>query len=94
MRRLLARAILYAALSLCALYAGDYLVLRYRIAANREPFGSVQIRLYYAVPQKDKKTEFYFLDPQTQPCVHALFPHMGNSPCWYLSRRTQQRIEM
>jgi hypothetical protein len=88
------RLILFAALSVCVLYAGDYLLLRYRIAANREPFGRVKTQAYYAVPQKNKKTEFYFQDPQMQNCVHSLFPHMGDSPCWYLSRHTQQRINM
>jgi len=94
MKRVITRLILFAAVSVCVLYAGDYLLLRYRIAAKREPFGTVKIQTYYAVPQKDKKTEFYFLDPQMQECVHSLFPHTGDSPCWYLNRHARQRIDM
>jgi len=33
-------------------------------------------------------------DPINQECVHSLFPHVGDSPCWYLSRHTQQQINM
>jgi hypothetical protein len=75
-------------------YACDYLVLRYRVATNHQPFGTVTVRPYYAVPRKDHKTEFLFDDPTDETCVHSLFPHMGDSPCWYLSRNRDQRIDM
>jgi hypothetical protein len=31
-------------------------------------------------------------DPQTELCVRSLFPHLGHSPCWYVSRRTVKII--
>ena len=77
-----------------SLYVLDYLVLRYRMARNQTPFGTVTVRPYYAVPQKDHKTEFLFGDPQDETCVNSLFPHLGDSPCWYLSRNTQKRVDM
>lgn len=80
-------------MALVLLYAGDYLSVRYRIP-NREPLGVVQIQRYYAVRQKDRKTEYYFLDPETRQCVHSLFPQLGFSPCWYVSRKTKQEIDM
>lgn len=77
-----------------ASYACDYLLLRYRVARNRSPFGTVTVRPYYAVPQKDHKTEFLFDDPQDQTCVNALFPQLGDSPCWYLRRNRNKRVDM
>ena len=72
----------------------DYLVLRIRIATNHEAFGAVTVDPLYAVPQKGNKTQYMMGDPTNQECVHSLFPHLGDSPCWYLSRHTQQQINM
>jgi hypothetical protein len=52
------------------------------------------IQRYYAVPQKGGKIEFLSADPQQQTCTHSLFPQMGDPPCWYLARHTDQRIDM
>ena len=90
MRRILAVAII----SLLILYAGDYLSLRYRIPKGRAQFGVVKIQSYYAVGLKSGKTEFMFLGPKNQTCVHSLFPHFGDIPCWYLTRKSVQRIDM
>ncbi|MBV9155969.1 MAG: hypothetical protein JO097_06885, partial [Acidobacteriaceae bacterium] len=68
------RIFIIAILSIAAVYIADYLLLRFRIATNRNPYGTVTIQPYYAVPQKDGKTEFLFDDPQNQTCVHSLFP--------------------
>jgi hypothetical protein len=75
-------------------YAGDYLSVRYRILKNRNPFQVVKIQRYYAIHLKDGKTEFVFLDPETQGCVCSLFPHFGYSPCWYVKRRNVRRIDI
>jgi hypothetical protein len=76
---------------LAVLYAGDYAVLRLR---GGNGFGTVLVRPYYAVRQKNGKPDYYFLDPQNQTCVHALFPHLGDPPCWYASRHARRRIEI
>jgi hypothetical protein len=73
------------------LYGGDWLSARWR---GPRAFGSVLVRPYYAVPLKDGKTEFMMLSPETRTCVHSLFPHFGDSPCWYLEGHKQQRIDM
>jgi hypothetical protein len=52
------------------------------------------VRPYYAVPQKNHKTEFLFDEPQDETCVHSLFPHLGDEPCWYLSTHKDQRIDI
>jgi hypothetical protein len=52
------------------------------------------VRPVYDVPQKNRSTEFLVGDLQDQTCVNALFPHLGYSPCWYLSRHKEQHIHI
>lgn len=75
-------------------YLSDYLSVRYRIAKNRNPFGVVNIRRYYAIPLKNGKTELVFQEPEDQVCVQSLFPHFGYTPCWYAKRRNVKRIDI
>jgi hypothetical protein len=93
-RRVSRRILVIALALLCVVYAFDYVSLRYRIPNHREPFGSVKMQSYYAVPRKDGRTEYFTDEPRTEPCVHSLFPHYGENPCWYMSRRTNRRINM
>ncbi len=94
-KRTVAGALLLAGL----VYAGDYLFVRYRMTfpKNGDAFGTVQMERLYAIPQKNGKIDYEFDAQQpevTTPCVHSLFPHMGNSPCWYLQRNSQKPIPM
>lgn len=73
-------------------YAGDYVVWRYRIPGNRQQFGSVIVQRTWVIPMKDGKTQYAFDPPAPQDCVNSLFPHSGDSPCWYLARHTQQQV--
>jgi hypothetical protein len=75
-------------------YVIDYAVFRYRVAANRQPFGQITVSSYDAVLQKNGKTEFLFNPPEAQTCVNALFPRAGFVPCWYLQRHTEQRTNI
>jgi hypothetical protein len=88
------RAGLFLVLLLAAVYGGDYLSVVFRIPGNRDPFGSVKIKRYISVQLKGNKTEFYPADPEVQQCVYSLFPHFGDSPCWYVTRHTVKHIEM
>jgi hypothetical protein len=88
------RILIVAVLASCILYIGDYLSIRFRIPKSRAQFGVVKVQRYYAVGLKSGKTEFMFLAPTNQTCVHSLFPHFGRTPCWYLSRRSVNRIDM
>jgi hypothetical protein len=92
--RLFQRVFVSLVLGAGILYAADYLVLRYRVTTNRNPYGTVTVQPYYAVPRKDHRTEYLFDDPQDETCVHSIFPHFGDSPCWYLNRNKQKRIDM
>lgn len=93
-KRLLPRTFIALIMAAALVYACDYFVLRFRIATDRQPYGTVTVQPYYAVPQKDHKTQFLFDDPQDETCVHSLLPHLGDSPCWYLSRNKEKRINM
>jgi hypothetical protein len=90
----LKRTILIAVLLCALLYGGDYLSLRYRIPHNRAQFESVQVQRDYAVRMKNSKTEYMFDDPSAQICVHSLFPHFGDSPCWYVKRHSRQQVNV
>jgi|HubBroStandDraft_2_1064218.scaffolds.fasta_scaffold114735_2 hypothetical protein len=76
------------------LFCADFLLFRLRVATNRNPYGSVVVSHYYAVLQKNGKTQFIFDPPAAENCVHALFPHSGMKPCWYLSRHPEQRTDI
>ena len=55
-------------------YGGDYLWLRYRMATNRNPFGSVTLNVYYSVKLKNGKTEFSYGGQQSFECPNSLLP--------------------
>ena len=75
-------------------YLADYFLFQLRLSTKHAPFSTVTVYPLYAVPRKDQKTEFISGDPTDQQCVNALFPHMGDSPCWYLTQHTHQQINM
>jgi hypothetical protein len=86
-----------AALCACAvLYLGDYLYFHYRLSrrTSSDPVDTVQIRATYEIPHKDGRAEFVFGPKQTVTCVHSIFPHMGDAPCWYVERSAQAPIQM
>lgn len=87
------RIVVAVAVVLVLVYAGDDLSARIPIPRSRTPLGSVSMKTLYAIPLKDRKTEYVLGDPVTQTCVHSLFPHFGYSPCWYLERKKLQRID-
>lgn len=86
-------ALFLAAVSL-ATYAGDYFVLRIRVARNWRPFGSAVVSRYYLIQEKGNKVEYVFRDSQPNACVQSLFPHLGDLPCWYLKRHTEEYINI
>ena len=75
-------------------YVGEFISVKYRIPASREPLGTVQVTKLYAVLQKDGKTEYEAGEPETQTCVNSIFPHLGYSPCWYVKRHKTEQISL
>src|SRR5580704_813541 len=79
------------------LFVLDYVVLRAKIIFPKlgAATGTVVMTRLYAISQKNGRVE-YELDANqpevTMPCVHSLFPHMGNNPCWYLQQNATKPI--
>lgn len=90
--RLVRRIVLGIVLAAVLVFSADYLILRVRVATNSNPYGTVTVRPYYAIPQKSKKTELDFEPPQDETCVNSMFPHMGYTPCWYRRTHTQEQL--
>lgn len=82
-----------ALLAVAGLYAGDYLSMRFHIP-GRPMFDSVQVQTLYAVRQKGNRIEYSLGDTVSETCVRSLFPHLGYTPCWYLSGHATKRIEV
>jgi len=78
---------------LAAVYGCDYLWLRYRMVNLKagDAFGSVTY--YDSTTMKNGKVEVFYDQPLTEVCVHAIFPHFGDRPCWYASRKTVKSID-
>ena len=88
-------ATILGVLALAAMAFGlDFGVFRIRDVTNHNAYGSVVVTQYYAVLQKNGKTQFIFSPPGPQTCVNALFPHAGLLPCWYLHRHPEQRTDI
>lgn len=75
-------------------YAADYAILRVRIARNLAPYGAEMVRQYYAISEKNQRTEYVYGSTQQQPCVNSLFGHLGMAPCWYLRRHPDQETHI
>ena len=70
-------------------YAGEEVALRYRIAHKTDTVEAVTV--YDATKLKNGRYEIFRDQPQTALCVHAILPHLGHRPCWYV-RRTRIRV--
>ena len=86
MKKIVVRVLAGIAAAGLIVYIADYAVLRYRIGRNLGPYGTVTVRYYYQVQEKNNRTEYAFASAQPQNCVNALFPHQGFAPCWYARR--------
>lgn len=98
--RTIAKRILIALVAIVAIvYACDFASVRVRMMHPKpsDPFETITALRILAIGEKGNKTE-YDIDPvqpqQTAVCVHALFPHIGDLPCWYLKRKFAQPIPM
>jgi hypothetical protein len=87
-KRLAVGLVLAAAL----LYLADYASARYKMSGpnSAAALGSVVVHRVWEVPHKDGREEFSFDPPQTEACLHSIFPHFGYTPCWYAVRHTTQ----
>jgi hypothetical protein len=89
------QAIVIALLVLLALvYVGDYCSVRYQIPHGRSQFAQVTVTSMYAIHVKNGKIQYEPGDQEIDTCVNSLFPHFGDTPCWYLRRHTNKIINI
>ncbi|MGB2623972.1 MAG: hypothetical protein WA857_19480 [Candidatus Acidiferrum sp.] len=98
-RTLAKRITIGATAALVLTYAGDFLSVRVRMLHPKpgDPFETITGLRILAIEEKGGKTEYTVdqLQPQqSAECVHALFPHNGDPPCWYLKRKFAEPIPM
>lgn len=89
---ILRRSLLGIVIALALGYVSDDLVIRYRIRNGSNPYRQVTVHRLDAIPQKNNRIEYIPEEPILETCIHSLFPHIGYLPCWYLSRKTEQRV--
>jgi hypothetical protein len=82
--------VIFAAVILA--FGTDYLMFRYRVFRSSAPFGSVTIHEYYAINEKNRRTEYVYKSTEQETCVHSLFGHSGYLPCWYARRHTERAV--
>ncbi len=73
-------------------FAADLCVFRYRIFRHSNPFGSVTVQVYYAIQEKNGRTEYVYKSADQQTCTNSLFPHSGFPPCWYSRGHTEKAV--
>jgi len=86
-------SLLALVLLLVIAYLGDYLILRIRIARG-SGYGEVTVRQYYAINEKNSRTEYVYGSTEDQVCVNSIFGHQGLLPCWYLRRHPDQQVKI
>ena len=87
-RQLLANAALALCVLFVAVFAGDYLLLRYRFATRGVDAVTAKMVTYDAALLKDNKYSVFSDQPQTETCVKSIFPWLGLNPCWYVRRHS------
>jgi hypothetical protein len=84
------RTVSWAVLLAAGLWISDWLLLRIRIAADHNAYGQIQVHSSIAVHMKNKRIEQYPETARMVECVHSLFPHVDDSPCWYVQRHANE----
>lgn len=87
--RVIARALILFVAGLAIVYAGDWGILRVRMA-RQTAYSTVQVDQFLASALKNNKEEYDYMGTVAQPCVRSIFPHASDLPCWWLKRHTTQ----
>jgi len=94
MKRVLGIVVLGLAATAGLVFSADYLSVRFAIPNHRAQFDDVEVRHFYAVKLKNRKTSYMYDQPQSMECVNSLFPHYGDTPCWYMKRHTVVQVNL
>jgi hypothetical protein len=78
--------------ALAILYLGDDLSVRYRMARRSAADPIEEITFYYATTLKNGWVEVFYGQPRRTVCAHALFPHLGHGPCWFVGRSPVRKV--
>ena len=76
------------------MWGADWAILQIRISRGPDAFGTVEVHRRYAIHLKNKRVEQRTELPHDEECVRSLFPHNGESACWYLQRHANQDEDM
>jgi hypothetical protein len=85
---MLKRTLVTVPILMSALYAGDYLWLRFRMSHPEAGPALGTVQFYWATAIKGGREEIFSDQPQMETCARSLFPHLGYKPCWYSSGKT------
>jgi len=94
LRRIFLATLLIVSGTALLVFSADYAIFKIRVATDHNAYGSIVVNHYYAVAQKNGKTQLIFDPPTPETCVNALFQHSGPLPCWYLRRHPDQRTNI
>jgi len=97
-RKQIAGRVIVAVLLLTAFaFVLDYIVLRVRMLHATASFPLEHLTRHRLLAIKVKNGTYeYELDEanptETLTCVHTVFPHLGDQPCWYLKPHLDKPI--
>lgn len=92
MKRILFRSALISLAIVLVVYSADYLILSVRLARNISPYSTITVREYYAVQEKNSRTEYIYKGTDAITCVNALFPRKSYSPCWWARKHADKAV--
>jgi hypothetical protein len=78
-----------AIILLAVLYAGDWIVLRYRVSRGTA-FDSVEVDQFLATSLKGNKTQYDMVGSFQQSCSRSIFPQQGRPACWWVRGHSTQ----
>lgn len=94
MKRVLGLAALALAVLVGMVWLADLISLRYQIPGHRPQFAQVTVNTLYVIHVKGGKIQYEPGDQEIDTCVNSLFPHFGDSPCWYLTRHKDKLVDI
>jgi len=92
MKKIVTRVVAGIFVAAILVYEVDSALLRDRIVTKQHPYGTVTVQFYYAIHEKNGKTEYDFQPPQPEKCVNSIFPHSGYMPYWYERKHAEKGI--
>ncbi len=75
-------------------YVIDWSLWRHNVATGGNAYENLTVQYYYAIQEKNGKTEYDYQPPQIETCTRTLFPHAGHEPCWYVRKHTEKAIRI